>query len=131
MFLSSIFSQGGKASHREARPLIRRQGLLQGGQASHREARGNSHRKWWSDSLWDISNIVEISWDWYSVSYKDIVYLEAKYFFLIKQAKMETGHPWNLQMSSLGLLKAAKLVIVRSLFCNFSMNTKPGRTAFA
>ena len=34
-------------------------------------------------------------------------------------------------MSLLGLLKAAKLVIVRSLFCNFSMNTKPGRTAFA
>ena len=51
--------------------------------------------------------------------------------FLLKQAKMGTGHPWNLQISLLGLLKAAKLVIVRSLFCNCSMNTKPGLTAFA
>ena len=32
-------------------------------------------------------------------------------------------------MSSFGLLKATKLVIVRSSFCNFSMNTKPGNTA--
>ena len=31
--------------------------------------------------------------------------------------------------SSFGLLKATKLVIVWSLFYNFSMNTKPGNTA--
>jgi hypothetical protein len=35
----------------------------------------------------------------------------------------------TFKRSSFGLLKATKLVIVRSSFCNFSMNTKPGNTA--
>ena len=34
----------------------------------------------------------------------------------------------TFKWSSFGLLKATKLVIVRSSFCNFSMNTKPGNT---
>ena len=36
--------------------------------------------------------------------------------------------PKTFKWSSFGLLKASKLVIVRSLFCNFLMNTKPGKT---
>ena len=35
----------------------------------------------------------------------------------------------TFKWSLLGLLKATKLVIKRSSFCNFSMNTKPGHTA--
>ena len=34
----------------------------------------------------------------------------------------------TFKWSSFGLRKAKKLVIVRSSFCNFSMNTKPGNT---
>ena len=34
----------------------------------------------------------------------------------------------TFKWSSFGLLKATKLVIVRSSFCNFSMNTKPGNS---
>ena len=35
----------------------------------------------------------------------------------------------TFKWSSFSLLKATKLVIVMSSFCNFSMNTKPGNTA--
>ena len=37
--------------------------------------------------------------------------------------------PKTFKWSSFGLLKATKLVIVRSSFYNFSMNTNPGNTA--
>ena len=35
----------------------------------------------------------------------------------------------TFKWSSFGLIKATKLVIIRSSFYNFSMNTKPGLTA--
>ena len=34
----------------------------------------------------------------------------------------------TFKWSLFGLLKATKLVIIGSSFCNFSMNTKPGLT---
>ena len=56
-------------------------------------------------------------------------HLESR-LFMMKQQSMKLVILETFKWSSFGLLKATKLVIIRPSVYNFSMNTKPGNTAF-
>ena len=84
---------------------------------------GSSYQKWWCDSLRDISKY------WGNLSRLVQFVIQGQNLCDKTTQNMKQVILKTFKWSSFGLLKATKLVIIKSLFCNFSMNTKPGLTA--